>query len=225
LSLHSTIPPSLHGTGSSNRLKSVSGVPPAPLPSSLSRPSAALREPKTSRRRVSSDACIQRPSDPDLCVDHSVHHALPHVSPTVEPPLLSPSPGLCTREPLSTSLLPPKTHKLVHGQLVILPSRSALVDFREGERRKGRKGDEVMVVSPNGDQVSYYSRDEVTLLRKVKIRLFSAPHLSTPCCLAEPIVTHSLNELPADWYKLYEQTKKVIEHIKRNVPKVLFFWL
>jgi hypothetical protein len=68
-------------------------------------------------------------------------------------------PGLCgesTREPLSTSLLPPKTHKLAGGQLAILPSRSVLVDFREGERRKGRKGDEVMVVSPNGDQVSLF---------------------------------------------------------------------
>jgi hypothetical protein len=57
-------------------------------------------------------------------------------------------------------------------------------------------------------------------LRESKIYLFSAPHLSTPCCLAEPIATHSLNELPADRYKLYEQAKKVIEHIKRNVPKV-----
>jgi len=65
-------------------------------------------------------------------------------------------PGRCgesTREPMSTSLLPPKTHKLAGGQLAILPSRSVLVDFREGERRKGRKGEEVMVVSPNGDQV------------------------------------------------------------------------
>ena len=67
-------------------------------------------------------------------------------------------PGLCsesTREPLSTALLPPKTHKLAGGQLAILPSRSVLVDFREGERRKGRKGEEVTVVSPNGDQVSW----------------------------------------------------------------------
>jgi hypothetical protein len=53
-----------------------------------------------------------------------------------------------------------------------------------------------------------------------KIHLFSAPHLSTPCCLAEPIATYSLGDLPADQYKLYEQAKKVIEHIKRNVTKV-----
>lgn len=65
-------------------------------------------------------------------------------------------------------------------------------------------------------------RRQGTCLRESKIYLFSAPHLSTPCCLAEPIATHSLNELPADRYKLYEQAKKVIEHIKRNVPKVRF---
>jgi polo-like kinase 4 len=53
-----------------------------------------------------------------------------------------------------------------------------------------------------------------------KIHLFSAPHLSTPCCLAEPIATYSLDDLPAGQYKLYEQAKKVIEHIKRNVTKV-----
>ena len=133
-------------------------------------------------------------------------------------------PGLCsesTREPLSTSLLPPKTHKLAGGQLAILPSRSVLVDFREGERRKGRKGEEVMVVSPNGDQVSFVSSGIKELdLEISKIHLYSAPHLSTPCCLAEPIVTYSLDDLPADQYKLYEQAKKVIEHIKRNVTKV-----
>jgi hypothetical protein len=63
-------------------------------------------------------------------------------------------------------------------------------------------------------------RRQESFLRESKIFLFSAPHLSTPCCLAEPIATHSLNELPADRYKLYEQAKRVIEHIKRNVPKV-----
>jgi len=133
-------------------------------------------------------------------------------------------PGLCaesTREPLSTSLLPPKTHKLAGGQLAILPSRSILVDFREGERRKGRKGEEVMVVSPNGDLVRFVSSGIKELDSEIsKIHLFSAPHLSTPCCLAEPIVTYSLDDLPADQYKLYEQAKKVIEHIKRNVTKV-----
>ncbi|KAI0250743.1 hypothetical protein BJV78DRAFT_1154864 [Lactifluus subvellereus] len=180
-SSHSAIPSPLHDAGSSSRVKSISGVPPVPLPSSLSHLRAASR------------AYPQRPYDADPCAGHSVNSALPHDSPTVERSLSSSPPGASTREPLSTSLLPPKTHKLAHGQLVILPSRSVLVDFREGERRKGGKGDEVMV-GP--------------LLRKIKI---------------QPIVTHSLNELPADRYKLYEQAKKVIEHIKRNVPKFVMY--
>jgi hypothetical protein len=157
LSSHPTIPiPSpLHGAGSSSRIGYVSSVPPVPLPSSLSHLRVESHETKLARRRVSFDARAQYSSDPDLCVDHTVNDVLPHDPPAVEIPLLSPSPsrGLSTREPLSTSLLPSKTHKLAHGQLVILPSRSVLVDFRELERRKGRKGDEVMVVSPNGDQV------------------------------------------------------------------------
>ncbi|KAH9065358.1 hypothetical protein EDB87DRAFT_1749629 [Lactarius vividus] len=178
---------------------------------------------KSSRRLNSSDARTQRLRVPDFDVGSSVSHLPSRDLPATEAPFLpslSESPG---REPLSTSLLSPKTHKLAHGQLVILPSRSVLVDFREGERRKGRKGDEVMVVSPIGDQVTSHLRDRRTLLRKIKILLYSAPHLSTPCCLAEPVATYSLNELPADWYRLYEQAKKVIEHIKRNVPKFVMY--
>lgn len=54
---------------------------------------------------------------------------------------------------LTTSLLKPKTHKVSQGQVVVLPSKSLLVDFREGERRKGRKGNEVLVISADGQQV------------------------------------------------------------------------
>ena len=87
-------------------------------------------------------------------------------------------PGLCgepTREPLSTSLLSPKTHKLAGGQLAILPSRSVLVDFREGERRKGRKGEEVMVVSLNGDQVSSFRLASRNLTQKYRRFIYSVP--------------------------------------------------
>lgn len=54
---------------------------------------------------------------------------------------------------LSTLLLEPQTHKLNRGQLTVLPSRSLLVDFREGERRQGRTGSEVLLVSPQGLEV------------------------------------------------------------------------
>jgi hypothetical protein len=76
---------------------------------------------------------------------------------------------------LSTSLLPPKTHKLAGGQLAILPSSSVLVDFREGERRKGRKGEEVMVVSPNGDQVGLFLLASRNLTQKYRRFIYSAP--------------------------------------------------
>ena len=192
-------------------------LPPSLLPSTVSHLRSESLGRKPSRRLTLSETRTQRLHVPDLVSGSSVNCVPSRELHAIEAPLWSTSPD---REPLSTSLLSPKTHKLAHGQLVILPSRSILVDFREGERKKGRKGDEVMVVSPVGDQVKSHLCDRRTLLRQIKISLYSAPHLSTPCCLIEPIATYWLNELPADWYRLYEQAKKVIEHIKRNVPKV-----
>ena len=63
--------------------------------------------------------------------------------------------GICVPRPtpLNASFLPPQTHKVARGQLVILPSRTLLVDFREGERRQGRRGVEVLTVSPDGEEV------------------------------------------------------------------------
>ncbi|KAA1469829.1 hypothetical protein DENSPDRAFT_835504 [Dentipellis sp. KUC8613] len=111
-----------------------------------------------------------------------------------------------TTTPFSTALLQPQTQKTAHGQVVVLPSRSVLVDFREGERRKKRKGDEVLVVSSDG----------------LKIQVFSAPHLSTPCCLAEPNSTYALIDLPEDYRRLYDMAGKVIEHVKKKVAKLVW---
>ena len=216
LTPHSGLPSLPENARSSLPVK-VAGVPPIPLSGSVPHPRRDSLRLKPSRPQtwLGSGALTQYPNDRDDLIDN----VLPYDAPNIKLPLPShsrPSP----REPFSTSLLPPKTHKLAGGQLAVLPSRSVLVDFREGERRAGRKGDEVMVVSPNGDHVRTFSTPSSVLLKEIKVHLFSAPHLSTPCCLAEPIATHSLKELPLDRYKLYEQAKKVIEHIKRNVPKV-----
>ena len=156
LTPHYGLPSLLENTRSSLPVKAVSGAPSVPLSGSVLHPRGGSLRSKPSRRQTSllggaSGALTQYPNDPDLCGD-LIDNVLPYDAPDVKLPLPShsrPSP----REPLSTSLLPPKTHKLAGGQLAILPSRSVLVDFREGERRTGRKGDEVMVVSPNGDQV------------------------------------------------------------------------
>ncbi|KAH9950661.1 kinase-like domain-containing protein [Amylocystis lapponica] len=105
----------------------------------------------------------------------------------------------------TSSYLNPQTHKVSQGQLVVLPSQSILVDFREGERRKGRKGDKVIVVSPNGMMISIYS----------------APHLSTPCCLAEPDATYSVGDLPGTYCKSYNDAARLVNQLKQRVPKLV----
>jgi len=67
--------------------------------------------------------------------------------------LLSKGIGAPRPKPFNTSFLPPQTHKVARGQLVVLPSKTLLVDFREGERRQGRQGVEVLTISPNGEEV------------------------------------------------------------------------
>ena len=66
--------------------------------------------------------------------------------------------GMPRPKPLNTSFVPPQTHKVSRGQLVVLPSRSLLVDFREGERKQGRQGVEVLTISPNGEEVQALPR-------------------------------------------------------------------
>ncbi|KAK0188021.1 hypothetical protein F5146DRAFT_1141479 [Armillaria mellea] len=105
----------------------------------------------------------------------------------------------------TTSVLNQRSHKTVHGQVTILPSRSLLVDFREGERRRGKAGDEVLIISPEGAQ----------------IKVFSAPHLSTPCCLAEPIAEFSIDQLPNKYWKRYNDAGQLIDRIKQRSPKLV----
>ncbi len=155
LTSHTDLPSPLETTCNASPVKADSEVPfVAPLGSVPHLTGDSLRS-RPSRRQVSLDpgASNQYPHDPVLC-------------------------GESTREPLSTSLLSPKTHKLAGGQLAILPSRSVLVDFREGERRKGRKGEEVMVVSPNGDQVSLFLPASRNLTLKDPRSIYLAPLIS-----------------------------------------------
>ncbi|KAI0644671.1 kinase-like domain-containing protein [Trametes meyenii] len=105
---------------------------------------------------------------------------------------------------LDTGRLKPQTHKVSRGQLVVLPSRSLLVDFREGERRIGGKGREVLVISPDGRRVQVYD----------------APHLSTPCCLAEATATYDLQDLPQKYAKLYNDVSRLVDQLKSRIPKV-----
>jgi hypothetical protein len=49
--------------------------------------------------------------------------------------------------PIDLTSMRSQSHKSMHGSITVLPSRSLLIDFREGERRRGHKGDEVLLVS------------------------------------------------------------------------------
>ncbi len=149
LSSYSGLPSRLESTRSSPPVKPVSGAPSLPLPGSVPHPRG-----DSLRSKLGSGTLTQCLHDPDLCGD-PINNVSLYDAPDVKL-LLQSCPRPSSREPLSTSLLPLKTHKLAYGQLAILPSRSVLVDFREGERRTGRKGDEVMVVSPNGHQVNLF---------------------------------------------------------------------
>ncbi|TFK52510.1 kinase-like protein [Heliocybe sulcata] len=105
----------------------------------------------------------------------------------------------------TTALLQPQTHKLPSGQLTILPqTHSLMIDFRERERRKGRRGDRVLVVSADGQMIEVYE----------------APHLSTPCCLVEPVARYALRELPGEYWRLYGDAGRVVGEVKRRTPKM-----
>ena len=96
------------------------------------------------------------------------------------------------------------THKLNSGQLVVLPSLSLLVDFREQQRRRGGRGNEVYVIDKEGAWVEAYS----------------APHLSTPCCLAEPRITWKLYDLPDDIWTVYLEAGRLVDKMKGKISKV-----
>lgn len=65
-----------------------------------------------------------------------------------------PIPRISSPKSLQVAPLSPQTHKIARGQLVILPSRNVLVDFREGDRRAGGRGDRILCVTPDGQEVS-----------------------------------------------------------------------
>ena len=55
-----------------------------------------------------------------------------------------------------------------------------------------------------------------------QIQVYSAPHLSTPCCLAEPESTYVLGDLPEAYKKAYEDAKRLVNQLKQRIPKVRF---
>lgn len=115
--------------------------------------------------------------------------------------------GACRPTPLTTNQMTVKTYKTAQGQVVVLPSRSLLVDFRERDRRNGNAGDEVLIISADG----------------VRVQVFNAPHLSTPCCLAEPDNMYPLETLPVRYWKSYDRASRVVEHVKKKMAKLSLY--
>ncbi|KAG7089431.1 hypothetical protein E1B28_011117 [Marasmius oreades] len=108
---------------------------------------------------------------------------------------------------LNTTLLSPRVHKTVNGQITILSSRSVLVDFREGERRRGEEGTEVFVISPQGDEVKVYD----------------APHLNIPTCFEEPKEEHDLASLPRRYWKQYNDASTLVARIRQRTPRMVLY--
>ncbi|KAL1714731.1 hypothetical protein EV715DRAFT_208993 [Schizophyllum commune] len=115
--------------------------------------------------------------------------------------------GTVRPTPFSTHLMAPKSHKALHGQVTVLPSRSLLIDFREAERRRGAKGTAVLVVSADGG----------------RIKIYSAPHLSAPCCLTESLAEYELDLLPSSYWKSYNDAAALVEKIKQRTPRLVMY--
>lgn len=150
---HSTPPPSptLRQVAPSEPTRRIKNVLDTLVPESCSTPAAVKS--KSAPRNLASSPIHRSPSEPP-------YH------PFDDPP----SKGTDTPrpEPFDTTFLPPQTHKVARGQLVVLPSRTLLVDFREGERRQGRQGVEVLTISPDGREVKINPR--VTMISKLNAR-------------------------------------------------------
>lgn len=127
-----------------------------------------LTSPRSQLKRVLSDPCAPQTRMVNADVEvrpprlfskatssTAVSHGQAPGSPTFNDPGKKAQHGApATSRGLNTLRLKPQTHKISQGQLVVLPSKRLLVDFREGERRKGRQGKEVLVISSDGTTVS-----------------------------------------------------------------------
>ncbi|KAF7291587.1 Protein kinase domain-containing protein [Mycena chlorophos] len=172
-------------------------LPPKPRLSSFSLLSRA--SPPSDRSRNNSLVKDSSPSPKTATSSPVPSHSLAEGHPRDQPLPI----GTTRPVPFTTALLTPESHKTVHGHITVLPSRSLLVDFREAERRRGQKGNEVLVIDPHG----------------LKVEIYAAPHLSVPCCLAEPIKRFKLLELPTTYWRQYNDAALLVERIKQRTPK------
>jgi hypothetical protein len=107
---------------------------------------------------------------------------------------------------LTSSPLKPQTHRVTHGKLCVLPSHDLLIDFREGERRRGKRGDTVFAISASGGTVHIY--------RNCHDAVPDGLDLNSPDAICTP------EEIPRRYWKMWNDAEKLIEHIKQRTPRV-----
>ncbi|KAJ7147483.1 kinase-like domain-containing protein [Mycena crocata] len=131
--------------------------------------------------------------------------------------------GTTSPVPFTTALLSPEIHKTVHGQISVLPSHSMLVDLREGERRRGQKGTEVLLIDSQGTKVfrKIDGGQQYNIEHMFQIDVYSAPHLSLPTCLAEPSKRYTIDDLPSVYWRQYNDAAILVERIKQRTPKLI----
>jgi hypothetical protein len=153
------------------------------------------KHPPKSGKEVSS----RRAAVPEMDEPTDAPHSRQTTSSSTQVPI-----GITRPHWFSTSALKTQTHKLTSGTLSITPSRALLVDFRESERRRGARGDEVLLVR---------TKERV-------VEVHEAPHLSTPCCLAEPTaVYNNPGEMPKRLWKVWADAERIVEKLKARTPK------
>ncbi|KAH7106355.1 kinase-like domain-containing protein [Auriculariales sp. MPI-PUGE-AT-0066] len=107
---------------------------------------------------------------------------------------------------ISTRGLPSKVYKTSNGSLTFQSNGTLLIDLREGDRRAGGRGDEVLLVAADGQTV----------------KVFAAPHLSVPCVLSEPSSSHDLDRLPSKYTRTISFAQDFVDGLRRRTPKALF---
>jgi hypothetical protein len=107
---------------------------------------------------------------------------------------------------MTTSPLKPQTHRVSHGKLSIRANHDLLIDFREGERRRGKRGDSVLVMSADGSTVCVYHDLPEKGVESLK--------LGVPSTQCAP------EDLSRKYWKTWNDAEKLVEHIKQRTSRV-----
>jgi hypothetical protein len=116
--------------------------------------------------------------------------------------------GTTRPRPLPSAPLKPQTYRVAHGALQILPSHELLIDFRAGERARGKHANAVLVVSEDGTTVRIYRGVHEPALDTLDLDLGSQDGLYTA------------EALPRRYWKTWNDAEKLVEHLKQRSPKV-----